>query len=94
MTAEEVIGVRRGMFGISGSGDTSGYGRLVREISLPGSSPRPYGGYFDDVIDRLGEVLGADGFDRRRRTRRRALRPTDRRGPPRTSARGRASTTR
>jgi NADH-quinone oxidoreductase subunit C len=62
MTAEEVIGVRRGMFGISGSGDTSGYGRLVREISLPGSSPRPYGGYFDEVIDRLGEVLGADGF--------------------------------
>ena len=26
----EVIGVRRGMFGVEGSGDTSGYGRLVR----------------------------------------------------------------
>ena len=59
---DEVIGVRRGMFGIQGTGDTSGYGRLVREISLPGSSPRPYGGYFDEVVDRLSEVLGHDGF--------------------------------
>jgi NADH-quinone oxidoreductase subunit C len=58
----EVIGVRRGMFGVTGSGDTSGYGRLLREITLPGSSPRPYGGYFDAVVDRLIEVLGEDGF--------------------------------
>jgi NADH-quinone oxidoreductase subunit C len=56
---EEVINIRRGMFGTSGSGDTSGYGRLVREITLPGSSPRPYGGYFDDVVDRLAEALRA-----------------------------------
>ncbi len=58
----DIIGVRRGMFGISGSGDTSGYGRLVREVALPGSTPRPYGGYFDEVADRLAEVLGADAF--------------------------------
>ncbi len=63
----EVIGVRRGMFGITGSGDTSGYGRLVRPVSLPGGTPRPYGGYFDDVVDRLADVLaarhGAGSFD-------------------------------
>lgn len=58
----DVIGVRRGMFGASGTGDTSGYGRLVREVSMPGGSPRPYGGYFDAVVDRLGEVLGANAF--------------------------------
>jgi NADH-quinone oxidoreductase subunit C len=58
----EVIGVRRGMFGPTGSGDTSGYGRLVRPVSLPGSSPRPYGGYFDDVIDKLAAVLGEDSY--------------------------------
>ena len=52
---EEVINVRRGMFGVTGSGDTSGYGRLVREVTLPGSSPRPYGGYFDEIVDRLAE---------------------------------------
>ena len=59
---KEVVGVRRGMFGINGSGDTSGYGRLVREVALPGSTPRPYGGYFDEVVDRLAEVLGAETF--------------------------------
>ncbi len=58
----EVIGVRRGMFGISGSGDTSGYGRLVQTVELPGSTPRPYGGYFDEVVDRLASVLGRDNF--------------------------------
>ncbi|BBZ66408.1 NADH-quinone oxidoreductase subunit C [Mycolicibacterium insubricum] len=58
----EVIGVRRGMFGATGTGDTSGYGRLVRTVALPGGSPRPYGGYFDAVVDRLAELLG-DGFD-------------------------------
>ena len=60
--AREVIGTRRGMFGVEGSGDTSGYGRLVREVALPGSSPRPYGGYFDDVVDTLISALGEDAF--------------------------------
>jgi NADH-quinone oxidoreductase subunit C len=58
----ELIGVRRGSFGVEGTGDTSGYGRLIREVVLPGSSPRPYGGYFDDVVDRLITVLGEDAF--------------------------------
>jgi NADH-quinone oxidoreductase subunit C len=58
----EKIGVRRGSFGVEGSGDTSGYGRLIREVVLPGSSPRPYGGYFDDVVDGLITVLGEDAF--------------------------------
>lgn len=44
---------QRGMFGVSGSGDTSGYGGLVRTISGPGSTSRPYGSYFDDVADAL-----------------------------------------
>jgi NADH-quinone oxidoreductase subunit C len=61
-TPPEVIGVRHGMFGVTGSGDTSGYGRLLQEVTLPGSSPRPYGGYLDDVVDRLIEALGEDAF--------------------------------
>ena len=32
----EVVDVRRGMFGASGTGDTSGYGGLVTAIALPG----------------------------------------------------------
>ncbi|MEN3317469.1 MAG: NADH-quinone oxidoreductase subunit C [Mycobacterium sp.] len=59
----EVIGVRRGMFGVRDTGDTSGYGRLVRPVTLAGSSPRPYGGYFDDVVDALIAAIGQDAFD-------------------------------
>jgi NADH-quinone oxidoreductase subunit C len=57
----EVIGVRHGMFGVGDTGDTSGYGRLVREVTLPDSSPRPYGGYFDEVVDRLNAALEKGG---------------------------------
>ena len=42
-----------GMFGVAGTGDTSGYGGLVRQQVKPGSSERPYGSYFDDVADQL-----------------------------------------
>jgi NADH-quinone oxidoreductase subunit C len=42
-----------GMFGARGSGDTSGFGGLVRQSQSSGSSERPYGGYFDDVADEL-----------------------------------------
>ncbi len=58
----EVIGVQRGMFGAEGTGDTSGYGRLVRPVALPGGSPRPYGDYFDDVVDTLVATLGDEAF--------------------------------
>ena len=42
-----------GMFGARGTGDTSGYGGLVRSAASTGSSERPYGGYFDDLVDDL-----------------------------------------
>ena len=51
--AGETVDVRRGMFGASGSGDTSGYGGLVHPVQLPGGSSRPYGSYFDEVADAL-----------------------------------------
>ena len=57
----DVIGVRRGMFGVHDSGDTSGYGGMVRTVAMPGASERPYGGWFDEVVDILGEVLGEGG---------------------------------
>ncbi|MGI8697382.1 MAG: NADH-quinone oxidoreductase subunit C [Mycobacteriales bacterium] len=41
------------MFGVSGSGDTSGFGGLVRREVLPGETGRPFGGYFDEVADSL-----------------------------------------
>ena len=44
---------QRGMFGVSGTGDTSGYGGLVREPWVPPAAERPYGGYFDELVDSL-----------------------------------------
>ena len=54
--------MRRGMFGAEGTGDTSGYGRLVRDVELPGSTPRPFGGDFDEVVDTLAAALGETAF--------------------------------
>jgi NADH-quinone oxidoreductase subunit C len=51
------IASRQGLFGARGSGDTSGYGGLVRTITLPGASPRPWGSWFDALADRLAAVL-------------------------------------
>jgi NADH-quinone oxidoreductase subunit C len=50
------------MFGVTGSGDTSGYGRLAHSIPLVGNVARPYGGYFDEVVDELAIALGAERF--------------------------------
>ena len=55
----ELVDVRTGMFGSQGSGDTSGYGHLVRKVTLPGATPRPYGGWFDEAADRLEALLPA-----------------------------------
>jgi NADH-quinone oxidoreductase subunit C len=55
--------VRSGMFGVGGTGDTSGYGGLqVRRAPVP-STQRPYGSYFDEVADGLAGALAADGTD-------------------------------
>ena len=47
------VGVRHGMFGVRGTGDTSGYGGLVRPTVFPGEAQRPYGGWYDEVADAL-----------------------------------------
>jgi NADH-quinone oxidoreductase subunit C len=47
---------RHGMFGVAGSGDTSGFGGLVREAWVPAAAERPYGSYFDEVVDGLQAV--------------------------------------
>jgi NADH-quinone oxidoreductase subunit C len=54
---EELFGVRHGMFGAMGSGDTSGYGLLQRTVQPPASAARPYGAYFDQVADAIGAGL-------------------------------------
>ena len=53
-----VVGHRKGMFGASKGGDTSGYGGLESPILFPGEAQRPYGSYFDDVVDTLADATG------------------------------------
>ncbi|GAC57613.1 NADH-quinone oxidoreductase subunit C [Gordonia hirsuta DSM 44140 = NBRC 16056] len=55
--------VTRGLFGPPGTGDTSGYGGLVSSIALPGAAQRPYGGWFDEVVDELITGLRAREVD-------------------------------
>lgn len=49
------------MFGVHGSGDTSGYGRLILPVHTDGTTDRPYGGYFDTIADELERALAAIG---------------------------------
>jgi NADH-quinone oxidoreductase subunit C len=51
----EVVDVRHGMF--HGSGDTSGYGGLVRPVVMPGATARPYGGWYDEAADTLAAAV-------------------------------------
>ena len=55
----DIVGVRHGAFGVSGSGDTSGFGGLVAPIVMPGTTPRPYGPVFDEVADEIELSLQA-----------------------------------
>jgi len=49
----EVVEVREGAFGVRGAGDTSGFGGLRRPVVMPGAARPPYGGWFDEVAERL-----------------------------------------
>ncbi|QGK71631.1 NADH-quinone oxidoreductase subunit C [Allosaccharopolyspora coralli] len=53
---------RQGMFGVSGTGDTSGFGGLQLPRYVPPAAERPYGGWFDEAADALLESLRAKGL--------------------------------
>jgi NADH-quinone oxidoreductase subunit C len=55
--AAEIVGVRQGAFGVSGGGDTSGFGGLVAPIVLAEPAQRPYGEWFDEATDELELAL-------------------------------------
>lgn len=56
----EVLDVRRGQFHGSGSADTSGYSSMTWYVEMPAASRRPFGGWFDEVADRLGDLVDFD----------------------------------
>ena len=59
----EVLETRMGMFGVRGTGDTSGYGGLTRMIEFPGAATPPFGGWWDSVYARIGEHFTSKGDD-------------------------------
>src|SRR4051794_26648986 len=44
---------RKGMFNVSGPGDTSGFGGLRLPAHVAAPAERPYGGWFDEFTDQL-----------------------------------------
>ena len=48
----QILETRSGMWG-RGSGDTSGYGGIQRTVSMPAPAQRPFGGWYDQVSDRM-----------------------------------------
>lgn len=59
----DVVRRIQGLWGVKGSGDTSGFSELVRTEVYARPASRPYGGWFDSVVDVLVELLEADGVD-------------------------------
>jgi NADH-quinone oxidoreductase subunit C len=60
----EVVDRRRGMFGVRGSGDTSGYGGLRRDVQFPVPAAKPYGGWYDTVAERMENLVGDDAIEK------------------------------
>ncbi len=58
----DVVRVRTGSFGVSGAGDTSGFGGLVTPVVMARPAVRPYGGWFDEVSDELELALADHGL--------------------------------
>jgi NADH-quinone oxidoreductase subunit C len=61
----EVLATRKGMFGATGTGDTSGFGGLTRTVEFPAPSTPPFGGWWDSVYERIGQLFteGDDPLD-------------------------------
>jgi NADH-quinone oxidoreductase subunit C len=53
---------RQGMFGVRGSGDTSGFGGLRLPGYAPAPAEPPYGGWFDELAEELGNALARRGI--------------------------------
>lgn len=58
-----VVKHSQGMWGKT-SPDTSGYAGMMRSIEFPGVAQRPYGGWFDQVADRLDRLAPGAGTGR------------------------------
>ncbi len=60
----EIVDVREGAFGAHGTGDTSGYGGLTRPVIMPDASQQPYGGWYDEVADKLTTLTTPEAIEK------------------------------
>lgn len=58
----EVIKTRQGLFGVADQGDTTGFSQQVTVARTAPAALRPYGSYFDQIVDILEELIAADGL--------------------------------
>ena len=61
-STNRAISHRTGMFGVRGTGDTSGYGGLQRSVEMPGSATPPFGSWYDEVHSALTAAANAGGI--------------------------------
>jgi len=59
----QVVGSRQGMFGVRGSGDTSGYGGLRQPVVFPAPTRRPLEGWHEEVAAALDTALAGAGVE-------------------------------
>lgn len=62
LTEGHQVDVTHGAFRTKGSGDTSGFGGLVRPVILPGATARPFGSWFDAAATKLEKELKKQGI--------------------------------
>lgn len=59
----ETIRTTHGMWGMKGSGDTTGFSELVQTFEIGRAASRPYGSWYDEVVDILIELIQAEGME-------------------------------
>ncbi|WP_124055291.1 NADH-quinone oxidoreductase subunit C [Arcanobacterium ihumii] len=59
----EFLTSRSGMWGVKGSGDTTGFSGQREVVAISAPSARPYGGWFDAVVDVIIELAKTDGYE-------------------------------
>jgi len=62
-TRQAATRTRHGMFGVAGTGDTSGFGGLELPGYVPAPAERPYGGWFDVFVDEMGAAMAERGVE-------------------------------
>ncbi len=58
----EILRHVKGMWGVKGSGDTTGFSGLRHTEVMARPATRPYGGWFDEVVDVLSERIEGEGL--------------------------------